>query len=488
MRAGARALAGTVDAANVTDNQAATVKLSPLAASALMIEEGLEPILQMTTRDRNLLALQADLLGAWALGVRTVLALSGDPLKVGPYEALATHVGDVDSLGLTRLIAAMNEGTPGRRRDARSRRPASSSPTPRTRSSTRSSAWRAKLDAGARLFQTNIVYDVERFAEWFAPFVEAGVAERAPLLVGVTPPRSTRMLRHMHDNIPGIEVDDATFARMDGLEGDDAKAEGVAIAAELVQPAARDRRGRRRAPHGAGLGGRSGAARRRRGRPAPRRDRMRRDGDTGGLQPQPVVPTDAKPSLRELLTETDRFITAVELVTSRGLITESKPQRVLELARELARHPRIDVLSMTDNPAGNAMLAADTLGTDLISRGQEVIIHLACKDWNRNAIQSRAWKLASEGFHNILALSGDAPSGGYRGVASPVFDIDSVGLLQMYTDMNAGTVLHGRTEAEVQRTQFFLGTVVGRTTRPTRTRSCRSCSSCARRSPAAPAS
>ncbi|MEZ5122155.1 MAG: methylenetetrahydrofolate reductase C-terminal domain-containing protein [Solirubrobacterales bacterium] len=168
----------------------------------------------------------------------------------------------------------------------------------------------------------------------------------------------------------------------------------------------------------------------------------------------------AKPSLRHLLTETDRFVTAVELVTSRGLITETKPQRVLALARELARHPRIDVLSMTDNPAGNAMLAADTLGTDLVSRGQEVIIHLSCKDWNRNAIQSRAWKLASEGFHNILALSGDAPSGGYRGVAASVFDIDSVGLLRMYTDMNAGTVLHGRTETEVQRTRFFLGAVV----------------------------
>jgi methylenetetrahydrofolate reductase (NADPH) len=181
---------------------------------------------------------------------------------------------------------------------------------------------------------------------------------------------------------------------------------------------------------------------------------------TSAREPGPAFLTEPKPTLRHLLTETDRFVTAVELVTSRGLITEDKPQRVLALARELVRHPRIDVLSMTDNPAGNAMLAADTLGTDLVSRGQEVIIHLACKDWNRNAIQSRAWKLASEGFHNILALSGDAPSGGYRGVASSVFDIDSVGLLRMYTDMNAGTVLHGRTEAEVQRTRFFLGTVV----------------------------
>jgi methylenetetrahydrofolate reductase (NADPH) len=171
------------------------------------------------------------------------------------------------------------------------------------------------------------------------------------------------------------------------------------------------------------------------------------------------TPPAARPSLRHLLTETDRFITAAELVTSRGLITESRAQRALEVARELVVDPRIDVLSITDNPAGDAMLSADTMGTDLISRGQEVIIHLACKDWNRNAIQSRAWKLSSEGFHNILALSGDAPIRGYAGVAAPVFDIDSVGLLRMYSDMNDGTVIHGRTESEVERTQFFLGAV-----------------------------
>jgi methylenetetrahydrofolate reductase (NADPH) len=167
-----------------------------------------------------------------------------------------------------------------------------------------------------------------------------------------------------------------------------------------------------------------------------------------------------RPSLRHLLTETDRFITAAELVTSRGLITETRAQRALQVARELVANPRVDVLSITDNPAGDAMLSADTMGTDLISRGQEVIIHLACKDWNRNAIQSRAWKLSSEGFHNILALSGDAPIRGYAGVAAPVFDIDSVGLLRMYSDMNEGTVIHGRSEGEdVQRTQFFLGAV-----------------------------
>jgi len=167
-----------------------------------------------------------------------------------------------------------------------------------------------------------------------------------------------------------------------------------------------------------------------------------------------------KLTLRTLLTETDRFVTAVELVTSRGLITERRARRVLTLARELTDHPLIDVLSITDNPAGNAMLAADTMGTDLIHRGQEVIIHLACKDWNRNAIQSRAWKLASEGFDNVLALSGDYPTGGYRGMAAPVFDIDSVGLLRMFTDMNEGVLLDGPGGSQHERTHFFMGATV----------------------------
>ncbi|MFN8203706.1 MAG: methylenetetrahydrofolate reductase [Solirubrobacteraceae bacterium] len=234
VRGAARALAGTVDAVNVTDNQAATVRVSALAASALLIAEGVEPILQVTGRDRNLMALQADLLGAWALGVPTVLALSGDPLSVGPYQALATHVGDVDSLALIQLVAGMNAGRLAAG-ETLAPPPAfliASAVNPLVDSRER---LERKIAAGAALFQTNIVYDADRFAAWFAPLVQAGVAERAPFLVGVTPPRSTRMLRHLHDNIPGIEVDDATFARMEGLEGEQAGDEGVAIAAELIE-------------------------------------------------------------------------------------------------------------------------------------------------------------------------------------------------------------------------------------------------------------
>jgi len=164
--------------------------------------------------------------------------------------------------------------------------------------------------------------------------------------------------------------------------------------------------------------------------------------------------------LRDLLGQPGRFVVAAEIVTSRGLITADGGGKVLELARELAADPRIDVLSITDNPGGHAMFSPDALGTDLISRGQEVIIHLACKDWNRNALESRGWQLSSQGFHNVLALSGDYPVMGHRGLAAPVFDIDSVGLLSLFADMNAGLRDERRPETRLERTDFFLGCVI----------------------------
>ena len=162
-------------------------------------------------------------------------------------------------------------------------------------------------------------------------------------------------------------------------------------------------------------------------------------------------------TLRGLLERTDTFLHLVEMVTSRGLLTDRGGKRVLGLARDLVAHPEIHALSITDNPGGNAMFGADALGTDLISRGQEVVIHLSCKDWNRNALESRGWQLGSLGFDNILALSGDFPVSGYQGQASPVFDTDSVGLLRMFSAMNAGIRSGRRT---LTPTRFFLGAVV----------------------------
>jgi len=171
----------------------------------------------------------------------------------------------------------------------------------------------------------------------------------------------------------------------------------------------------------------------------------------------------SKRPLRDLLEDTQTFVTIAELVTSRGLISEPAGSRVLGLARALAEHPRFDALSITDNPGGHAMLSADTIGTDLVCRGQEVIIHLSCKDWNRNALESRCWKLASEGFRNVLALSGDYPVDGYHGQSSPVFDIDSVGLLQLLSEVHGGHFFPGavvsnykRQESEVMPQYFKL--------------------------------
>ena len=143
-------------------------------------------------------------------------------------------------------------------------------------------------------------------------------------------------------------------------------------------------------------------------------------------------------TLRERLDRPDAFVVAAELVTSRGLLSADSGRALQARARELAANPRIDVLSITDNPGGHAMLAPDTLGHDLLSLGQDVVIHLSCKDWNRNALESRGWKLGSEGFRNVLCMSGDYPVTGHRGHAAPVFDIDSVGLIALLAEMNAG--------------------------------------------------
>jgi methylenetetrahydrofolate reductase (NADPH) len=170
--------------------------------------------------------------------------------------------------------------------------------------------------------------------------------------------------------------------------------------------------------------------------------------------------TSQKPLFRERLEGHGSFAVAVELVTSRGVVTAKSSRATVEMAQELAADPRIDVISITDNPGGHAMLAPDTLGTDLVSRGQEVIIHLACKDWNRNALESRGWKLASEGFHNVLALSGDYARRGHRGAPAPVFDIDSVGLLKLYSEMNEGLPDERALGGRLDSTDFFLGCVV----------------------------
>ena len=165
-------------------------------------------------------------------------------------------------------------------------------------------------------------------------------------------------------------------------------------------------------------------------------------------------------ALREKLSAPDPFVIGTELVTTRGVIEQHSGRALVELAHQLAENPRIDFLSLTDNPGGNPMIAPDMLANRMREVGQDVILHVACKDMNRNAIESRAWKAASAGLDNILALSGDYPIAGQSGTAAPVFDIDSVGLLQLLSDMNEGVEELRAPDGRLLGTNFFLGCVV----------------------------
>jgi methylenetetrahydrofolate reductase (NADPH) len=165
-------------------------------------------------------------------------------------------------------------------------------------------------------------------------------------------------------------------------------------------------------------------------------------------------------SLREKLAAPGAFVIAAELVTSRGIMSQHTGQALSEISHQLAADPRFDLLSLTDNAGGNPMISPETLARSLRDAGQEVSIHLACKDWNRNGMESRGWELASEGFHNILALSGDYPIAGHDGLAAPVFDIDSVGLIKLLADMNRGMPESRAPSGRLDPTEFFIGCAV----------------------------
>lgn len=168
-------------------------------------------------------------------------------------------------------------------------------------------------------------------------------------------------------------------------------------------------------------------------------------------------------SLSEFFSQPNRFLLGVELVTTRGTMADRQALETRTFASELVHCSAIDWVSITDNAGGNPQLAPMALGKPILYGGKEVLIHLSCKDFNRNGLESAAWELSSEGFHNILALSGDYPAAGYHGQGKPVFDIDSIGLLTMLDEMNRGFARPkvGRNgERETMReTSFFAGAV-----------------------------
>ena len=167
-------------------------------------------------------------------------------------------------------------------------------------------------------------------------------------------------------------------------------------------------------------------------------------------------------TLREKLFEASRFLVGTELVSTRGSMAEKSAVKARSFASQLVECPDIDWISITDNAGGHPQLAPLALGKPILYAGKEVIIHLTCKDLNRNGLESEAWLLNSEGFNNILAMTGDYPGTGDRGMAKPVFDIDSVGLISMLDRMNRGfdpRDERGGKGERLQKTQFCVGAV-----------------------------
>ena len=160
----------------------------------------------------------------------------------------------------------------------------------------------------------------------------------------------------------------------------------------------------------------------------------------------------------------DGFKVAIEIETSRGLAIEAGALHSVELAQAAADGGRVDAVCFTDNPGGNPHITPETLGRELLDRDAEVVINLSCKDYNRNSLEGRLWSLSSLGFQNVLCLSGDYPIAGFSGQAQPVFDTDSVGLIELIRRMNEGlrVTLPGRRTAETElgRTAFSPGAAV----------------------------
>ncbi len=251
-------LMGVCDAVNITDNQTAIVRMSSIGAGTIVVEQGLEPVVQMTCRDRNRLAIQADLLGAYALGMRNLLCLTGDHQKFGNHPK-AKNVFDIDSVQLVQMVAEMRDNRVFQCGDAfEGQEPrffvgAAAAPFADP-TDYRPYRLAKKVAAGADFIQTQLIYDVPAFARYMEKVRDLGLDERVFILAGIGPLKSPGMARYMVDNVPGLLVPDALIERMtkagaawagkskDELKPDDKKAraaawrgEGIRICIELIE-------------------------------------------------------------------------------------------------------------------------------------------------------------------------------------------------------------------------------------------------------------
>lgn len=232
-------LKGFVDAVNITDNQTAIVRMSSIGAGLIAMEAGLEPVIQITCRDRNRLAIQADVLGAYALGLKNILCLSGDHQQFGNHPT-AKNVHDIDSIQLLGMLKKMRDEKQfacGDEIKSTKKGPhmepkifigAAANPFggPIKYRPTRLGK---KANAGADFIQTQCIYDMDQFKKWMKEVVDRGLHEKTAILAGITPLKSYNMAKYMRDSVAGITVPDALLERMKNAENPAEEGEKIAL-------------------------------------------------------------------------------------------------------------------------------------------------------------------------------------------------------------------------------------------------------------------
>ena len=236
-------LKNSVDAVNITDNQTAIVRVSSIAVGKLILDMGLEPIIQTTCRDRNRLSIQSDILGAYLLGIRNILCLTGDHQCFGNHPT-ARHVFDLDSVQLIQMVKDMRDKKVFACGEEIKNSKKAEVKEPRMFIGAAANPFadpfefrvirlEKKINAGIDFIQTQCIYDMNRFDEWMEQVRSKGLHEKCKILAGVTPLKSAGMTRYMRDQVAGVSVPDYYLQRM--TKAEDPKAEGVNICVEQIQ-------------------------------------------------------------------------------------------------------------------------------------------------------------------------------------------------------------------------------------------------------------
>jgi len=231
-------LRGIVDAVNVTDNQTAMVRMSSFAACVFLKQAGLSPILQMVTRDRNRLAMQADIIGAYSHGIHTMLCLSGDHPHFGDHP-MAASVHDIDSIQFVQMVKTMrDEGKFQGGADIQNAPKmfigAAANPFADP-FELRVARLAKKVAAGVDFIQTQCIYNLDKFERWMEGVRRRRLHEKCYILAGVTPMKSAGMARYMKNKVPGMDIPDAVVERMASTPKEKQAEEGITICVETIE-------------------------------------------------------------------------------------------------------------------------------------------------------------------------------------------------------------------------------------------------------------